>query len=92
MAVNALNALLGSLERPGGVLVQREAPLAPWPPLAADGVAAAGLRAPRVDGVGAGRYPLATSVGEALADALASGAAVSARYLLLDYANPPTRG
>jgi anaerobic selenocysteine-containing dehydrogenase len=88
MAVNALNALLGSLERPGGVLVQREAPLAPWPPLAADVVAEAGLRAPRVDGVGAGRFPLATSVGEALADALASGEPYPLDTLLLYYANP----
>ena len=88
MAVNALNALLGSLERPGGVLVQREAPLAPWPPLAPDAVAEAGLRAPRLDGVGAGRYPLATSVGEALADALASGQPYPLDTLLLYYANP----
>ena len=30
MAIHALNALLGNLERPGGMLVQRPAPLTPW--------------------------------------------------------------
>jgi anaerobic selenocysteine-containing dehydrogenase len=88
MAVQALNALLGAIERPGGVLVQREAPLAPWPALAADAAAEAGLRRPRVDGVGAGRFPLATSAVEALPEALLSGAPDRPDTLLLYYANP----
>lgn len=88
MAVAALNALLGALERPGGVLVQRSAPLAPWPEAVPDPVAAAGLRAPRVDLVGGGRFPLATSAVGGLPDALLSGRPYPLDTVLLYYANP----
>ena len=88
MAVHALNALLGAIDRPGGALVQRPAPFAPWAELAPDEVAREGLSRPRLDGVGAGRYPLATSAAEALPDALASGAPYALDTVLLYYANP----
>jgi anaerobic selenocysteine-containing dehydrogenase len=88
MAVAALNALLGALERPGGVLVQREAPLAPWPEIARDAVAEAGLRAARLDGAGAARFPLATSAVEALPEALLAGPPYPLDTALLYYANP----
>ncbi|MEN8183678.1 MAG: molybdopterin-dependent oxidoreductase, partial [Myxococcota bacterium] len=88
MAVQALNALLGSLERPGGVLSQRAVPLAAWPAAPPDELAEAGLRMPRLDFVGAGRYPLATSVAEELPRALVSGRPYRLDTLLLYYANP----
>ncbi|NIN99557.1 MAG: molybdopterin-dependent oxidoreductase, partial [Anaerolineae bacterium] len=39
MAVHALNALVGSIDSPGGVMIQRETPFLPWPALARDPVA-----------------------------------------------------
>ena len=88
MAVDALNALLGAFARPGGILVQLPAPLAPWPEAARDAVAAEALRAPRIDRVGSGSFPLATSVVEALPEALLSGEPYPLDSVLLDYANP----
>lgn len=51
-AVHALNALVGSIERPGGMMRQTEPPLAPWLELELDDVAAQGLAQPRADGAG----------------------------------------
>ncbi len=48
MAIHALNALVGSLDVPGGVLVQREVPFADWPPVERDQVARRGLAMPRI--------------------------------------------
>ncbi len=44
LAVHALNALVGNIDKPGGVLVREEPPLSPWPPVKQDQAAAAGLR------------------------------------------------
>jgi anaerobic selenocysteine-containing dehydrogenase len=43
-AVQALNALAGSIDKPGGVLVREDPPLSPWPPVKQDPVAARGVR------------------------------------------------
>lgn len=87
MAVHALNALLGSIERPGGVLVQRDAALLPWPAAEPDAVAVAGLARGRLDGAGGARFPWAQSVVDALPPALlATDEPLQA--LMLYYANP----
>jgi anaerobic selenocysteine-containing dehydrogenase len=88
MAVHALNALLGAIDRPGGVLTQRAAPLAPWPPVEMDDAARAGLAAPRVDGTGRGRNPLTSAAGGDLASALLEKSPYGLDTLLLYYANP----
>lgn len=49
LAVHALNALVGSIDAKGGVLVQRFPELAPWPAYQADAAAQAGLSQPRLD-------------------------------------------
>jgi anaerobic selenocysteine-containing dehydrogenase len=49
LAVQTLNALAGNPDRPGGVLVPEEAPLAAWPALPEDEAAAAGRARPRLD-------------------------------------------
>ncbi len=46
MAIHALNALLGAIDRPGGLLVQREAPLKDWPEVEPDEIASLGLARP----------------------------------------------
>jgi anaerobic selenocysteine-containing dehydrogenase len=88
MAVHALNALLGAIDRPGGVLVQRAAPLEDWPAFEADDAAQKSLEAPRLDGAGSGRSPLATSVLDALPAALRAGKPYALDSLFLYYSNP----
>ena len=91
LAVSALNALLGSIDRPGGVLVQRRPPVAELPPVVPDEIAVAGLAMPRLDGAGT-RYPLARTTSEALPEALLSGKPYALDTLLLHYANPAYAG
>lgn len=87
-ATQALNALLGAIHRPGGVLLQQPAPLAEWDRVQPDSVAQAGLAQPRLDGAGGAAFPLARSVVEALPEALLSGMPYSIDTLFLYYSNP----
>lgn len=91
LAVQALNAVLGSLERPGGLLVQRPPPLASWPEEQIDGVARNGLSKPRVDGAGRTRFPSARASVDALPEALAQSPD-ALDTVLLYYANPAYAG
>jgi anaerobic selenocysteine-containing dehydrogenase len=68
-AIHALNALVGSIDVPGGVMRQMEPPLTPWPEPALDDIAAQGLTQPRADGAGTNASPLAESVPHALTQA-----------------------
>jgi len=88
MAIHSLNALVGSINRPGGVLVQQEAPLRPLPPVRLDAVAERGLAQPRIDGAGSRRYPLAREVSQELADAVLRGKPYALEALFLYYTNP----
>lgn len=87
LAIHALNALVGSIEVPGGVLVQHFPDLAPWPPLPADPIAEKGRQAPRLDGAGQD-YPLAYSACQALPANLAAGRPYAANVLFVLNANP----
>jgi len=88
MAIHALNALLGSVERPGGVLVQRRAPLAPWPPVELDDVARTNLAAPRIDGTGTAVCPLGDGFVQGLPEAILSGKPYPVKALFLYRSNP----
>ncbi|MHC4953623.1 MAG: molybdopterin-containing oxidoreductase family protein [Planctomycetota bacterium] len=88
MAVHALNALVGSINRPGGVLVQQAPPLRPLPQVRLDEVAAHGFRQPRIDGAGTRRYPLAREVSQALPDAILHGKPYPLEVLFVYYTNP----
>ncbi|MBI4568834.1 MAG: molybdopterin-dependent oxidoreductase [Planctomycetes bacterium] len=88
MAIHALNALLGNLERPGGMVAQKPAPLAPWKPVEPDDAARAGAAAPRVDGAGAARFPLARSAIQAVPEAILSGNPYPVGALFLYKSNP----
>ncbi|TAJ90339.1 hypothetical protein EPO44_14880, partial [bacterium] len=46
VAIHALNALVGSIDRQGGVLVQQSPPLSSWSPVQQDQIAAAGIGRP----------------------------------------------
>ncbi|HTL51055.1 MAG TPA: molybdopterin-dependent oxidoreductase, partial [Planctomycetota bacterium] len=87
-ATLALNALLGAIHRPGGVMMQLAAPMPAWDTTEPDEIAKTGLEQPRLDGAGRMAYPLATSVIEALPEALISGLPYSIDTLLLYYSNP----
>ncbi|MEA3339068.1 MAG: molybdopterin-dependent oxidoreductase, partial [Chloroflexota bacterium] len=86
-AIHALNALVGSIESPGGLMRQMEAPLSPWAEPALDEIAARGLARSRVDGAGGEQFPLAENVPHALAQ-LPHQAPYPTEILFLYHANP----
>src|SRR5574341_1884455 len=88
LAIQALNALAGSVEAPGGTTAQRRPPVAPLPPVRQDAVAARGLAMPRLDGAGTDRAALATSAVHLVPESLRTGKPYPAGALLLYYANP----
>lgn len=88
MAIHALNALLGNLERPGGLLVQRRAPLAPWPTLKLDELARTSRAAPRIDGTGTQTCPLGHSFIQTLPEAILSDRPYPIEALILYRSNP----
>jgi anaerobic selenocysteine-containing dehydrogenase len=87
-AIHCLNALVGSIDAPGGVLVPREIPLAPLPPRPLDGVAKRGRGRPRADGAGGPHAPLASSAIQRLPAAITSGTPYPIEVAFLYYANP----
>jgi len=88
LAIQALNALVGSVEAPGGTTAQRRPPVAPMPPVRRDAAAARGLAMPRLDGAGTAGAPLAASAIHALPEAVRAGRPHRPGALLLYYANP----
>jgi anaerobic selenocysteine-containing dehydrogenase len=85
MAVHMLNALVGSIDKPGGVLVQRYMPCPEWPPMPVDPVAEQGRLAERADGAGT-EFPVARHAYQAVADRVMEGYPLNT--LLLYNANP----
>jgi menaquinone reductase, molybdopterin-binding-like subunit len=57
LAVQALNALVGSINAPGGVRTVAAYDYINWPDMETDAVASAGLQTPRVDGAGTKQFP-----------------------------------
>jgi anaerobic selenocysteine-containing dehydrogenase len=80
MAVHMLNALVGSIDRRGGVMTQRYSAARPWPELATDPIAARGCTAERVDGAGT-LYPLARDAYQAVADRILDGYPLEVLFL-----------
>ncbi|MEW6266233.1 MAG: molybdopterin-dependent oxidoreductase [Thermodesulfobacteriota bacterium] len=88
MAVMALNALVGNINQPGGVIVRRDLPLAGWPEPVLDETARAGLNAPRLDQARGPKYPLTKSLLSNLIQAVVQGRLYPVDVLILDQANP----
>lgn len=86
LAAGVLNALVGAVDAPGGLLVADDPPLPAWPPLPG-GVSAAGRARPRLDGAGAER-PLLASDPERLAAAIRARTPYRAEALLVLDADP----
>lgn len=57
LAIHSLNALIGNIDTPGGLLRQRRAPLEEMPPVRLDETAKRGISQPRVEGVSGSGYP-----------------------------------
>jgi anaerobic selenocysteine-containing dehydrogenase len=88
MAIHALNALVGSIDTPGGVLIQRFPQAAAWPEYSPDETARAGLAQERLDGAGSAPFPLAATAITELAGRILAGEPYPAKVLLLLNANP----
>ena len=88
MAVHALNALVGSIDAPGGVLVQRYLAPAEWPDYTPDQAARKGLEQERLDGAGSKAFPLAASAYTELAGRILDDRPYPLKALLLLNANP----
>jgi anaerobic selenocysteine-containing dehydrogenase len=88
MAVHALNALVGSIDCPGGVLLQRFASMAEWPAYQPDQLAQASLPNDRIDGAGFAAIPLAISACQNLADNILAERPYPLEALLLLEADP----
>lgn len=88
MAIQALNALVGSIEVPGGVMVQNHPTFTAWPDLPADSIAEDGRSLPRIDGAGTRHHPLASSVYQSLPEHIRSADPYPLNALFLYYTNP----
>jgi len=80
MAVQILNALVGSIEAIGGVMTQRYPTTPAWPALNMDTIAEQGRKAERVDGAGT-QFPLSHHAYQAIADRILAGAPVEVLFL-----------
>ena len=87
MAVHALNALVGSIDAKGGVILQRFPELAEWPAYTLDGDAKKGEKQERLDGAGT-QFPLALSAYQNVPERILRGKPYPIEALFLLNANP----
>jgi anaerobic selenocysteine-containing dehydrogenase len=88
MAIHALNALVGSLEVPGGVIVQVGPPLTKWPDVVEDEITKAGVKQPRIDYAGTRKYPMAGKVYQDMPEMILGQGPYPIDTLMLYYTNP----
>ncbi|MBI4011452.1 MAG: molybdopterin-dependent oxidoreductase [Candidatus Rokubacteria bacterium] len=88
MAIHSLNALIGSIGAPGGVLAQTALPLSPFPPVQQDEVAKRGVGQARIDGAGRGPYLLVSDASQALPERILAGDPYPINALFLFGTNP----
>ncbi|OQW96799.1 MAG: hypothetical protein BWK74_07705 [Desulfobacteraceae bacterium A6] len=82
MAVQALNALVGNINKEGGVFAVHDPAYIAWPAYQSDAVGAAGIKKERIDGAGSGKYGFAKSLTNRFAGAVNSGSPVSLLFVL----------
>lgn len=88
MAIDSLNALVGSIDAPGGLLRPIAPPFQKWRPLSKDPVAEKGLSQPRIDGAGDLPFPFAEELPSLLPERLEKGEPYPIDTLLIYYTNP----
>ncbi len=87
MAVHALNALVGSINRPGGIWTVPEPDYVKWPAPEMDQIAAKGIQQGRLDGAGSSNAPYARFLLNRLSQADTKNK-YSLKALLVSGANP----
>jgi anaerobic selenocysteine-containing dehydrogenase len=87
LAVHALNALVGSIDAKGGVILQRFPELGDWPAYSLDTVALEGETKERLDGAGT-QFPLALSAYQNVPERILAGQPYPLEILFLLNANP----
>jgi menaquinone reductase, molybdopterin-binding-like subunit len=87
LAVHALNALVGSIDAKGGVIVQRFPDLKDWHAYPLDSIARAGNSQERVDGAGS-QFPLAISAWQNIPERILTDQPYPLEMLMLLNANP----
>jgi len=88
LAAHLLNALVGNVDGPGGVLSPEVVAVPAWPELPADPVAEAGRARPRLDGTSGDDAPLLESDPEGLARGIRTKSPYEAGALFLVDADP----
>ncbi len=88
MAIDSLNALVGSIDARGGLLLQRRPPFQKWPPVQKDGVAEKGLSQPRADGAGRLPFPFARELPYTLPERLQKADPYPIDTMFVYYTNP----
>jgi len=88
MAIDCLNALVGSIDRRGGLLRQGKPSFQKWPPLVKDSIAEKGLSQPRMDGAGRLPFPFAEEIPFLLPEKIEKGEPYPIDTLFLYYTNP----
>ena len=88
VAVHILNALVGNINRPGGVWALPRPAMDGWAEPMLDSQAQAGLSKPRLDGAGGAAFPFAEQLANRLPEAIAAGQPYPLKALLVYEANP----
>ena len=88
MAIHCLNALVGSIDCAGGVLVQRFPTAASWPEFDTETGIAESYSKARIDGAGSQRFPLAISAYQEIPQAILAEYPYALNALFLINANP----
>jgi anaerobic selenocysteine-containing dehydrogenase len=87
LAVHALNALVGSIDVQGGVIMQRFPELTDWPAYSLDAIATKGESQERLDGAGT-QFPLALSAYQNVPERILAEKPYPLEMLFLLNANP----
>ena len=88
LAVMALNALVGNINKPGGVLAVPAVDYIDWPEPEMDYAASAGLQEARIDGAGSDQFPYSRSLLNRLAEGVNAGKPYQLQALFVHNANP----
>ena len=88
MAVNALNALVGNINKKGGVWAVSEPDYINWPEIEMDAKASAGMQHERLDGAGSKTYPFTRYLLPRLPETIDSGEKYPLQALFVSEANP----
>jgi menaquinone reductase, molybdopterin-binding-like subunit len=88
MAVHALNALVGNIDKKGGIRAISDMEYINWPEIEMDAMAATGMQQERLDGAGSGKYLFSRYLTNRLPEVVNSGEKYPLQALFISDANP----